>query len=326
MQAFDSRLSRRTALLGTAGAALQLCWPVARAADPTLRALVGFPPGGAIDTTARVYADALKNMGTILVENRPGAAGNIAGTALAQSKPDGSTLMFAPVNVYCISPALYKALPFEPARDFAPVGVVATFPWALAVHPSVPANSLAEFIAWVKAKPEPALCGMAAIGSEGHLMAYSFAKTAGIPMQFVAYKGGAPMAQDLMAGHIQMAFDPIVNMGPPHKAGKVKVLAVTGTTRTPTLPDIPTFRELGHPSITGETWIGASMRQGTAATSVQSFADALAAAARTPAVRDRLAAVGLTAQSRSPTEMAALIASDTAEYGKLVRELDLKLE
>src|SRR5205085_6150392 len=108
MQAFDWKLSRRTALLGSAGAALQLCWPLARAADQVLHALVGFPPGGAIDTTARVYAEALKGTGMMLVDNRPGAAGNIAGTALAQSKPDGATLMFAPVNVYCISPALYK--------------------------------------------------------------------------------------------------------------------------------------------------------------------------------------------------------------------------
>ena len=326
MHVFDAKLSRRTALLGATGAALQLCGVKARAADPLLHALVGFPAGGAIDTTARVYAEAIKGVGTVLVENRPGAAGNIAGTALAQSKPDGSTLMLAPVNVYCISPALYKNLPFDPVRDFSPVGVVATFPCALAVHPSVPANSLAEFVAWVKAKPEPALCGMAAVGSEGHLMAYSFAKAAGIAMQFVAYKGGAPMAQDLMAGHIQMAFDPIVNMGPPHKAGKVKVLAVTGAARTPTVPETPTFRELGYTAITGETWIGASMRQGTSPATVQSLADALAAASRTAAVRDRLAAVGLTAVWRSPADMTALIASDAAQYGKLVRELDLKLE
>lgn len=325
MPSFDLTMSRRAALFGLTGA-VGLPWTSARASDAVIRALVGFPPGGAIDTAARIYAEAIRSAGNVVVENRPGAAGNIAATALAQSKPDGLTMMFAPVNVYAISSALYKNLQFKPERDFAPLGVVATFPWALAVHPSVPANSVADFIAWLKAKPDMALCGMAAIGSEGHLMAYSFFKAAGIPMQFVAYKGGAPMAQDLMAGHIQLAFDPIVNMGRPHKAGKVKVLAVTGTQRTTALPEAPTFSELGFASLSGETWIGATVRKGTAPATVQSLSNLLAAASRTAAVQERLAMLGLTAQWRAPTEMAALMASDTAQYGKLVRELDLKIE
>jgi tripartite-type tricarboxylate transporter receptor subunit TctC len=321
-----SRTDRRRFLRLSAAGVLPLTWTRLSAAAEVVKALVGFPPGGAIDTTARVYAETMRSLGTVIVENRPGAAGNIAAGALAQAKPDGTTLMFAPVNVYCISQALYRSLPFDAVRDFAPVGIAATFPWALTVHPSVPANTLAEFITWAKDNPDKAQCGMAAVGSEGHLMAYGFAKTAGLPITFVPYKGGAPMAQDLMAGHILVAFDPIVNMGPPHKAGKVRILALTGTQRSPALPEAPTFLELGHAAMTGETWIGVAVRAGTPPAAVQAAADALAAASRQPIVRERLAAVGLNALSRSPAEMTAQIAADTALYGRLVRELNLKID
>src|SRR5665213_1831396 len=258
-----ARVTRRAIVLSTAAAAFGGSAFAAMGADEVIKALVGFPPGGAIDTTARAFGQAMKGLGTVVVENHPGAAGNIAAGLLAQARPDGRTVMFAPVNVYCISQALYRNLPFDAMREFAPVGIAATFPWSLAVHPSVPANTLSEFVTWLKANPQKALCGMAAIGSEGHLMAYGFSKAAGIPLQFVPYKGGAPMAQDLMAGQILMAFDPIVNMGPPHRAGKVRILAVTGSQRAASLPEVPTFREVGYPAITGQTWIGVAARKGT---------------------------------------------------------------
>jgi tripartite-type tricarboxylate transporter receptor subunit TctC len=287
--------------------------------------LVGFPPGGAIDTTARAYGEAMKSVGIFIVENHAGAAGNIAAAAMAQAKPDGATLMFAPVNVYCISQALYRNLPFDTPRDFAPIGIAATFPWALAVHPSVPANSLPEFVAWLKANPDKALCGMAAVGSEGHLMAFGFSKAAGIPLQFVPYKGGAPMSQDLMGGQILMAFDPIVNLGPPHRAGKVRILAVTGNDRAESLPNVPTFRELGYPAITGQTWIGVVTRKGTSDQMIRSYSTALMHAANERSLRERLAGAGLTAVAGTPEAMAEQIAVDTERYGRLARELDLRL-
>ncbi|HZV92331.1 MAG TPA: tripartite tricarboxylate transporter substrate binding protein [Caldimonas sp.] len=313
-------------LLSTTAAAFGSSPFAAMGADDVVKALVGFPPGGAIDTTARAFGRAMTSVGTVVVENHPGAAGNIAAGLLAQSRPDGRTLMFAPVNVYCISQALYRNLAFDAVRDFAPVGITATFPWSLAVHPSVPAHSLSEFVAWLKANPQKALCGMAAIGSEGHLMAYAFSKEAGIPLQFVPYKGGAPMAQDLMAGQILMAFDPIVNMGPPHRAGKVRILAVTGRQRAASLPEVPTFSELGFPAITGQTWIGVAARKGTPSETIQSYSSALIAAANEPSLRERLALVGLTAVAGTPDEMGAQMAADTARYGKLARELGLRLD
>lgn len=318
-----TNLTRRAVLAGAAAGVLP---PWAWAADKVLKLVVGFPPGGAIDTTARVYSEALKLLGTAVVENRPGAAGNIAASTFAQSPPDGNTIMLAPVNVYCISQALYSKLAFNASKDFDPVGIVATFPWAIAVHPSIPVGSIAELVVWAKANPGKAQCGMAATGSEGHLMAYSFAKATGMPMEFIAYKGGAPMSQDLMAGHIPMAFDPIVNLAPPHKAGKVRVLAVTGTKRSIASPDTPTFEELGHRSMTGETWIGASMRQGTPSERIQTVSAALNEAAKTEAVRSKLAMLGLEARTGTPQAMASQIASDTKTYGALVQALGLKLE
>lgn len=316
---------RRLLLAGTAGLAAGLVGLPARA-QQIMKVLVGFSPGGAIDVTARVYASAVTSTGTWVVENRAGAAGNIAATALAQSRPDERVIMLAPLNVYCISPALYRKLRFDPQRDFAPVGIVATFPWGLAVHKSVPVDTVAQFIEWARAHPDHALCGMAAIGSEGHLMAYALSREARFPITFVPYRGGAPMAQDLMAGQIPLAFDTIANLEPAHKAGKIKVLAITGAERSALLPAVPTFAQLGHPAATGETWIGASVPRGTDPELIRELSKALLAAGRQPAVCDKLASIGLSAQAKGPDALQAAMIADTQRYTALARELDLHLD
>jgi tripartite-type tricarboxylate transporter receptor subunit TctC len=318
--------TQRRSLLAACAVVLTTPWSAGAQADGVRKLLVGFPPGGAIDTTARVFADKSATLGSLVIENRAGASGNIAAGALAQARPDGDTMMFAPVNVYCISQALYRKLPFDTTRDFSPVGVVASFPWVLAVHPSVPAQTLPQLIEWMKTHPESTNCGMAATGSEGHLMAYAFGKAAGVPLTFVAYRGGAPMAQDLMGGQIPMAFDTIVNLVQPHKAGKVRALAISGTTRAALLPDVPTFTELGFPAATGETWIGVAVPHGTSPAHIETISNALTVAAKSPDVRDKLATLGLTAIPGTPKEMAAIIASDTQRYAALVKAVGLQLD
>ena len=320
-----TRASRRQWLAFCAATVAASRLPTALAQE-AIKILVGFAPGGAIDSTARIYADAARELGPMVVENKPGAAGNIAAGALAQSRPDGNTLMLAPVNVYCISQALYRNLPFDATRDFAPIGIVARFPWCVAVHPDVPAKTLPELVTWVRGNPGKATCGMAATGSEGHLMAYAFSKAAGIELSFAAYRGGAPMAADLMAGHLPMAFDPIVNLAQPHKAGKVRMLAMTSDKRSSLLPDIPTFAESGYPAATGETWIGASVRQGTPAARIQALAIAFATAGRNAEVREKLDRLGLTAATGTAQEMAQAIAADRQRYTGLVKALGLQLE
>lgn len=318
------RLNRRT-LLKAGAAAAAAAGAHSLHAQEVLKVLVGFPPGGAIDLAARLYAESAAGLGTLIVDNRPGAAGNIAASALAQARPDGRTLMFAPVNVYCISQALYRKPGFDVARDFTPVGIVARFPWAIAVHPSVPAQDLPQFIDWLKANRDNAVCGMAATGSEGHLMAYAFSRAVGVDFRFAPYKGGAPMAQDLMAGHIPFAFDPIVNFSEPHKAGRLRVLAITSTERSALMPDVPTFAELGFKGATGDTWIGASVRAGTPASQVQGLAAALASAAGKPEVQSRLAAKGLTTVPANPTAMGKTIEADTQRYTGLVKAMGLTI-
>lgn len=326
MHAPSHRLTRRHLLQAAALLPLPSLGLDALAQEVT-KLLVGFPAGGAIDSTARLYADAAKEtLGTMIIENKAGAAGNIAATALAQAPADGQTMMMAPVNVYCISQALYRQLAFDAARDFAPVGIVAQFPWALAVHPSVPATNLQEFVAWAKAHPERTACGMAAMGSEGHLMAYAFSRAAGVPIFFVGYKGGAPMAQDLMAGQIPMAFDPIVNLAQPHKSGKIRMLAITSAQRNELTPEVPTFAESGYEAASGGTWIGAAVRKGTPAARIARLADALSKAAARPDVQRRLASLGLQTASPSPEEMARTMQTDAARYAQLVQAVGLRLE
>lgn len=320
-----TKLLRRDFLKTTAltGALIEL--PTAYAQD-TMKALVGFPAGGAIDLAARLYADSIKDIGSLIVDNRPGAAGNIAATALAQSRPDGKTIMFAPVNVYCISQILYPKLPFDASRDFAPVGIVARFPWSLAVNQNIPARTIQEFVEWLKANPDRAICGMAAIGSEGHLMAYALSKAIGVNFTFAQYKGGAPMAQDLMAGHIPFAFDPVANLAEPHKAGKVRILAVTSQDRSLLLPEVPTFQELGLRSVSGDTWIGVSVKAGTAQSQIQSLALALADASNKPDIQSKLAARGLSTVAASPALMAKAMETDSTKYAALIKDMGLKLE
>lgn len=310
---------------GAAGAFLSA--PVLSQAA-AVRVLVGFPPGGAIDLTARVLSERLQNSlgAPVLVDNRPGAAGNIAALALKQTRADGMTLMLAPVNVYCISPALYKNLQFDPGKDFAPVGTMASFPWGLAVSSNVPANSVQELVAWLRANPQHANCGMAAPGSEGHLLAFAFSRATGIKLNFIGYKGGAPMTQDLIGGQIPMVFDSIVNQIGPHNAGRIKVLAVSGIARTEALPKIPTMAELGHKEVTGETWIGMSVPRGTPDTRIAELNTAFAGAARDAAVKARFTAIGLAARPGAPEEMAKLIAADTQTWAALVKELGLQLD
>lgn len=320
----NMRISRRNFMLGAMALTANMGIGSVRAQE-VISTLVGFPAGGAIDTTARVYANAMKKHATFVVENRVGAAGNIAAGSLAKARLNGNTIMFAPVNVYSISQVLYSNLQFNVEADFAPVGLVAQFPWALAVHPDVPANNLSELILWLKKSPEKAICGMGAIGSEGHMMAYVFSKVAGIPFNFAPYRGGAPMAQDLMAGHIPMGFDPIVNLVQPHKAGRMKILAITSEARSSLLENVPAFNELGYPLSTGNTWIGVSVRKGTDETKINKLSSMLNDAARQSNVREKLAEQGLVTLQSSPEDMRKTIEQDAKRYASLVQEIGLKI-
>ena len=190
----------------------------------------------------------------------------------------------------------------------------------------MPAKSIQELVTWLKANPKEANCGMAAPGSEGHLLAYAFSRATGTNLNFVGYKGGAPMTQDLVAGHLPMAFDPIVNQIGPHNSGRVRVLAVSSAARAEALPRIPTFGELGYKEVTGDTWIGIAVPRGTPKERIAELNKVFSLAAEAGDVKARLAQVGLTTRPGSPEEMAQLISADTERWGALVKALGLRLD
>jgi tripartite-type tricarboxylate transporter receptor subunit TctC len=238
--------------------ALSLAAPLAPAQTGRItRIIVPFPPGGGVDVVARRLA---QNLGPalgqqVIVENRPGASGNIGADAVAKSAPDGATLLVS-ASTFVVNPlvAAQKA-PFDPMRDFTHVALVAKGPVLLIVHPKY-GNTLAEFIARAKASPETYNLATGGFGSAGHLAAESFKLRAGLKVPVVLYKGTAPAFADLMGGQISGLFDPLVTSLPLAKGGKVKALALAGPRRTPLAPDIPTMAEAGVPDFEFYTWYG----------------------------------------------------------------------
>ena len=207
-----------------------------------MRIIVGFAAGGSSDIAARMLADKLKDsLGVpFIVENRVGAGGRIAAEALKNAAPDGTTFLLTPVVVPVLAPLVYKQLSYDPAKDFAPVAQVATYQFALAVGPDHPARSVPEFVAWLKANPTQANFGSPAPGSLPHFFGLMIGKATGVEMVHIAYKGGAPLATDLMGGQIPAGVDALSDMIELHRGGKVRIIATSGAQRSPLLPTVAT--------------------------------------------------------------------------------------
>ncbi len=225
-------------LLGHAHA--QTAWP----AKP-IRMIVGFAAGGSTDVTARIIAQALsERLGQpVVVENRGGAGGNIGADAVAKADPDGYTLLMATSSTFAANPNLYKSLPFDVRKDFAPIAVTAFIPNLLVVNPSVPANNVADFIAYLKVNPDKLNFASAGNGTSQHLSGELFNSLAGVRMTHVAYRGGAPAVSDLLGGQVQVIFAPLVEVIQQVRAEKLKALGITTARRSPLLPDVPTILE-----------------------------------------------------------------------------------
>src|SRR5215207_3541689 len=211
-----------------------------------LRLLVGFAAGGSTDVTARLVAQALgERLGqTVVVDNRAGAGGNIAAEHVARAEPDGYTLILATSSTHATNAALYKRLPFNPVRDFTPISQIAFIPNLLVVNPDVPVNSVAELVAHAKARPGQLNYGSGGAGTSLHLAAAVFAHRAGIDMVHVPYRGGAPVAADLVSGKIQVSFSPLVEVLQQVRAGKLRALGVTTARRSAVLPEVPAIAEV----------------------------------------------------------------------------------
>jgi tripartite-type tricarboxylate transporter receptor subunit TctC len=227
--------------------------PVARM---QIRLIVPFPAGGPSDIVARPFAELLgaSLKSVVVVDNRAGAGGTIGADAAARSSPDGRTLFFATVGTHAINPTLYKSLPYDAVRDFTPIALVAEAPVAIIANPALPASNLGELVALAKRAPGKLNYGSAGNGTPGHLTAEMFKIAAGIDMQHVPYKGGAPAQSDLLAGRIKIVFDPVQSTLAQVRADNLRALAVSSKARSLALPDVPTIAESGFPGFETTAW------------------------------------------------------------------------
>src|SRR5215468_12777601 len=259
-----------------------------------VKIVVPFPAGGSNDIIARLIAQKLSERSgqNFLVENRGGAGGNVGAEAVAASEPDGYTLLLTAPPPLTINAALYKSLPFDPAKAFAPVALIAAVPIVLAVHPSLGVKDVKELIALAKAKPGAINFGSSGIGTTNHLAGELLKTKAGIDIVHVPYKGAAPAMNDLIAGHIPMMFDNIPGVLPQVKGGAVRAIAVAGAKRASALPDVPTVAESGVPGFEAFSWFGSVAAAKTPAPVLAKLQNDVAAILATPDMKTRLADLG----------------------------------
>jgi tripartite-type tricarboxylate transporter receptor subunit TctC len=299
-------------LLGPAQA--QTAWP----AKP-IRLIVGFAAGGSTDVTARIIAQALSDrLGQpVVVENRGGAGGNIGADAVAKADPDGYTLLMATSSTFAANPNLYKTLPFDVQKDFAPITVTAFIPNLLVVNPSVPANNVADFIAYLKANPDKLNFASAGNGTSQHLSGELFNSLAGVRMMHVAYRGGAPAVSDLLGGQVQVIFAPLVEVIQQVRAEKLKALGITTAKRSPLLPEVPTILE-SLPGYEVALWNGLLAPAKTPPEIIDKVNRATIDALRSPEVKSKLAEQGSEPVGNTPAEFKAFIDSELVKWRKLV--------
>ncbi|MGA7487727.1 MAG: tripartite tricarboxylate transporter substrate binding protein [Xanthobacteraceae bacterium] len=322
----------RKALCALAGLAL-LAWalPAAAATDyPTrpVALVVAFPPGGASDVLARLLGRKLEQMlgQPVVIDNRPGAGGNVAAEGVAHAAPDGYTLLAGNNAILATNAALYKKINFDPAADFAPVGLIGSQANILVVNPAVPARTMAELIALAKANPGKLNFASSGHGLAAHLAGELFKAEAGIDIVHVPYKGAAPALQDVIAGHVQMMFATASSVVPHIRDGKVRALAVATLKRTAVLPDIPTIDELGLKNFDATTWHGLVVPARTPGEIVVTLNRALAAALADPGVKKSLGDLGVDIIGGTPDDFAAYIKSEIPKWTAIIKASGAKLD
>lgn len=320
------RLALRAAVLGLcliAGSVTAQPYP-----NKPVRLIVPFPPGGVADLIARPMAEKLSlSLGQpVVIDNRAGATGTIGAAAVATAAPDGYTLLLGTTNEIAMSPTLFKSLPYDPTKAFAPVAPVAEFPNVLVVGPSVKVRTLEEFIALAKANPGKLTFASSGPGSTNHLTAELFKSIAGVDVIHVPYKGGGPALNDLLGGHVDAMFATLPSAVPQIKAGKLKALAVTGERRSRALPDVPTASEAGAPGLVVTTWNGILAPAGTPPAVLERLQREVAAAAAMTDVRERYATVGAEPMSLSPEQFRSLIQKDYARWAQIIKQAGITAE
>ena len=293
-----------------------------------IRLVVPFPPGGAVDFYARTVQAPLSDLlgQPVVIENRVGASGMVGADHVAKSAPDGYTLLLGNIASLAINVALYPKMAYDPATDFTPITHTIDVNYALVVHPSVPANTVAELVAYAKANPGKLSYGSAGSGSLPHLAPELFKQRTGTDITHVPYKGGGPMVVDLLGGTVQMVIADQANLMPHVKTGKLKALAVASPARSPNAPQLPTIAESGIPGFQAVAWNGLVAPAGLPPDIVRKLNDAFVKVMAMPAVRDRLVGGGLDPVGDSPDAFGQFVKSEIAKWGKIAKDVGAKAE
>ena len=301
--------------------------PAAKQEYPSrpLRYIVAFPAGGASDVVARIVAPPLgESLGQqIVVDNRSGASGTIGAEAAAHALPDGYTLFACNIASLAVSPALYRKLGYDPLRDFAPIGLVGTNPNALSLNPAVPATTIAEFIALAKSRPGQLNYASAGVGTSPQLSMELFKLQSHIDVMHIPYRGVGAALVDLMAGQVQAMFSTVPSVLGPARAGKVRVLGVTSTTRYPDLPDVPTIAESGMPGFEVTSWQGLCTPAGVPKPVLAKIRGALEKALASPETLKLLREQGFQTNSLTAEKFAEFIRRERNKWAKLVKDVGI---
>ena len=305
-----------------AAAARAQTWP-----SKPIRYIVPFPPAGATDITARIMADKISGpLGqSVVVENRPGAAGNVGTEFVARSAPDGYTILQLTV-AQSISATLYTKINYDVERDLAPAAMVALVPNVMIVHPSVPAKSVAEFIALAKAKPGKINFASSGSGTSIHMSAEMFKMLTGVNIVHIPYKGSGPALADMLGGQVDVMFDNLTSSIGHIRSGKLRALAVTTVTRYPELPDLPTMQEAGVPGYEATAWFGIVVPRGTPRDAIVRINGEVNKALAQADVKEKLAQQGALARSWTPEEFGSFIHNEVVKWAKVVKASGAKVE
>jgi len=323
-------MKRISATIAVAAALLGGAIGLASAQDnyPTrpVKIMIAFPVGGLLDTVSRVVGEKLSGLlgQQFIVEARPGAGGTIATAAVAKAEPDGYTIMMINDN-HALNPSVFKNIPYDSVKDFAPIGFVGSTPLVLTAHPSLPAKDVRSFVALAKEKPGTITYGSVGLGSASHLAGEMLSSVANIKLQHIPYRGGAPALVDLLAGHVNTIFLSPVSGLEYMKAGKLTGLALAATKRIEIIPDLPTMKEAGYP-VEASYWFGLVAPAGTPPTVLAKLEKALADVLAMPDVRKRLTDMGAIIEPLNGKKFGDYIKAETAKWAGIVEKAGIKPE
>jgi tripartite-type tricarboxylate transporter receptor subunit TctC len=315
-------------LFKSLSAAAVLCAAAAAFAQdkPPLKILVGFPPGGSADIIARIVGDAVRDdFGSVVVENRPGAAGRIALAAVKNAKPDGQTVVILPSGPMVLFPHVYKKLDYDPVKDFTPISQLAIFQFGVVSGPATNVKTVAEMVAKAKADPSTATYGSPGLGTLPHFMGVLLEQSSGVQFTHIPFQGGAPANTALIGGHIGYKFDVVSETAELHHSGKARIIAVTGSKRDPQVPEVPTLKESGV-NMEATAWFAMYGPANLPPAVLAKLEAAVVNAVKKPAVREQFIKLGYEPVGSTSAELAAAQRSDLARWEKPIKATGVQLD